>query len=151
MDTAVDQPRRRRRGADAGKLTWLVDVATGDLADAIDRDLFADGRDFDELGWRRLWAYITTAPPGTAIFHVRGDGWSVGDKVAAENLFATEKLLWRYVARNFEGGSDLPYPQRVSYPGAPTSAGQTATKSWANASVDDVVVPPKVRELLRGA
>jgi hypothetical protein len=150
VDEGGHQPRRRRRGSDTGKLTWLVEQATGDLADAIARDLFTDGRDFDDLGWRGLWAYITKAPPGTAIHYQRSEGWLLGDKIAAEQLYEQRKLDWRYTAIHFEGGANADFPEPIPYPGAAMTDQAKAAKSWATATIDDLV-SPEVRALLRGA
>lgn len=124
---------------------WLVEQATGDLADALDRDLRSDQLDFDDLGWRGLWAYITTAPPGTAIFHARIEGWELGDKIAAHQLLATQELVWRYTAMHFERGADQPFPQLISYPGSEGSeAPQEKPKTL------EELVSPEVRALLQG-
>lgn len=124
---------------------WLVATATGDLADAIDRDLISDGKDFDDLGWRGLWAYITTAPPGTAIHYVQSKGWAVGDKIAAETLNDLRDLLWRYVAVHFKDGVDVPRPEPIDYPGR---AATTGAQGWETATLEDLMTP-EVRALLK--
>lgn len=117
------------------------------LADAIERDLFTDNRTFDELGWRGLWAYITQAQPGTAIHYVQTEGWALGDKIAAEQLYEQRKLGWRYTAMHFKGGKDVEFPEPIKYPG---NATVKADKQTQPRTLNDVV-PPHVRKLLRGA
>lgn len=126
---------------------WLVAQATGDLADAIDRDLFSDGRDFNDLGWRGLWAYITTAPPNTAIFHQLSEGWTIGDKIAAEQLYEQRKLGWRYTAIHFVGGAEADFPEPIEYPGTQKPV---PAKSWETVTLDEMV-SPEVRQFLKGA
>ena len=120
------------------------------MADALDRDLRCDRLAFDDLGWRGLWAYVTTAPPGTAIHYHRSQGWQIGDKIAAENLYSLRELVWRYTALHFQGGKNIPFPERISYPGAATSDQEQAAVSWETATVDELV-SPEVRALLQGA
>jgi hypothetical protein len=124
-------------------------VATGELADAIRRDLLTDQLDFDDLGWRGLWAYITTAPPGTAIHHARSKGWVVGDKLAAETLTDLRTLLHRYVSVHFEGGADLPFPEPIDYPGRGATTDEAA-KTWETVTIDELI-SPEVRALMEGA
>lgn len=123
-------------------------MSTGELADALRRDLLSDRLSFDELGWRGLWAYVTTAPPGTALYHARSGGWTVGDYLAAEKLDVFREILWRYIAIHFEGGTEAPFPDRVPRPGdVVVEAGPT----WD--AVDNVtdLMSPKVLEMMRGA
>lgn len=127
---------------------WLVAQATGNLADAITRDLFSDGRDFDELGWRGLWAYITTAPPNTAIHYARTEGWVIGDKLKAEQLTVDRQMLWRYTATHFVGGTDAPFPEDIDYPGRKGPEDAEIAKTWETATLDDIV-SPRMRELLK--
>jgi len=122
---------------------------TGDLADALDRDLRTDRLDFDELGWRGLWAYVTKAPLGTAIFQERSQGWQLGDKINAEILFDLRKLLWRYTAVHFEGGREWPFPEQIPYPGSVRSDAAQAAKNWEEVTTEELV-SPEVRALLRG-
>lgn len=119
---------------------------TGDLADAVHRDLLADRLTLDDLSWRDLWCYVTAAQPGTAIHHARNDGWVVGDHIAAEQLSDIRELLWRYTALHFEGGKNLPFPERVVHPGAEPAA---PGKTWATVSLDEMI-SPEVRDLLKG-
>jgi hypothetical protein len=150
VDQGWHHSRRRRQRTNAGKLTWLVEHATGDLADALDRDLRSDRLTFDELGWRGLWAYITAAPPGTAIHYARTEGWTLGDKIAAEQLYEQRKLGWRYTAIHFKGGKDHPFPEPIPYPGAGKTDEAKNAQSWETATVDELV-SPEVRALLQGA
>lgn len=125
-------------------------MATGELADSLHRDLFADGRTLDELDWRGLWAYITKAPPGTALHYQLSEGWAISDKIAAEQLYEQRKLGWRYTAVHFEGGKDIPVPQPISYPGAVKTEQAATAQSWESVTIDDLV-SPEVRALLQGA
>ena len=115
----------------------------------MDRDLRTDQLSLDDLGWRGLWAYIIKAPPGTAIFHERSEGWQLGDKITAELLYDLRKLLWRYTAIHFEGGKEAGFPEPISYPGAVMTEQAKVAKSWATVTVDEMV-SPEVRKLLRG-
>ena len=135
------------RGTYAGGIIWLIRVA-GEFADAIARDLFSDRRDFNELGWRGLWAYVTAAPPGTAIYHARNEGWSVGDHLAAEQLHALRTLDWRYTAIHFKRGADQPFPDRIPRPGVEAPQRYDGP-TWETATFEEIV-SPEVLELLRG-
>lgn len=125
---------------------WLVAAVTGDLADAVTRDLLADRLDFDDLGWRGLWAYVTAAPPGTAIHYARHDGWTVADHMSAELLSDVRELLWRYTCIHFEGGKDLPFPQRIPHPGVQAPA---PVLTWDDIDSIEDLISPEVRELLK--
>ncbi len=122
---------------------------TGDLADALARDLRTDQLTLDDLGWRDLWAYITKAPPGTAIHYERSEGWALGDKITAELLYDVRQLLWRYTALHFEGGKDANFPEPIAYPGAAMTDQAKVAKNWSTVTVDEMV-SPEVRKLLRG-
>lgn len=95
-----------------------------------------------------MLAYITAAPPLTAIHYFKSEGISNSDKIALEMLFEQRKLNWRYGAVHFEGGSDIPYPQRPQYPGADLPD-ENAGITWENATIDDLV-SPEVLALLEG-
>lgn len=118
----------------------------GDLADAIRRDLLTDQLQFDDLGWRGLWAYITAAPPGTAIFYAISKGWTLGEKLAAETLTDLRSLLHRYVAAHFVGGTEAPLPEPINYPGRAVA---DEPKGWETATIDDLLTP-EVKALLEG-
>lgn len=119
---------------------------TGELADPLHRDLTTDRLTLDDLNWRDLWAYVTAAPPRTALHHARNEGWTVGDHIAAEQLSELRELLWRYTAIHFKDGNTIPFPARVPHPGdTPAEAGPT----WETVTLDQMV-PPEVRELLKG-
>lgn len=123
-------------------------MATGELADALHRDLLSDRLELDDLGWRGLWAYITTAQPGTAIYHERFEGWTTGDHIAAEHLSDFREYLWRFTVVHFEGGKDIPFPDRVPHPGI-EDVDTTPAATWETVELDDLV-SPEVRQLLRG-
>lgn len=135
------------RGTYLGGIIWLIRVS-GELADAITRDLFSDRRDFNELGWRGLWAYITAAPPGTAIHYAKHEGWSIGDHLAAEQLHALRILDWRYTAIHFKRGSDQPFPERIPRPGV-EGPQRYDGPTWETATFEELV-SPEVLALLRG-
>lgn len=118
------------------------------MADAIHRDLLTDRLAFDELGWRDLWAYVTAAPPGTAIFHKRGNGFTAADDLAFETLNEMRELVWRYRAMHFIGGIDAPFPERITR-STLTSAPPPPTVTWATVTLDELV-SPEVRALLQG-
>ncbi|MDQ2638107.1 MAG: hypothetical protein M3Y83_14660 [Actinomycetota bacterium] len=140
-----------RRGGSrfvTGKIFWLIVTATGDLADPIARDLLCDGKEFDDLGWRNLWAYITAAPPNTAIHYARSDGLTLSDHLAAEQLYEARKLGWRYTAMHFEGGTNVPFPEPISLLGDGDSENEPAV-TWDNATLDDLM-PQHVRDMMKG-
>jgi hypothetical protein len=121
----------------------------GPLADPLARDLLSDRLTLDQLGgWRDLWAYVTAAPPGTAIHYAACDGWPIGDRLAAELLTDVRRWAWKYTARNFEGGRDAPWPDPILYPGS-AAAAQTPVLRWETATLDDLMTP-QVRELMKG-
>ena len=126
---------------------WLI-RQTKTLGDAITRDLLSDRLTFTELGWRGLWAYVTAAPPGTAIHYARTGGWSIGDHIAAEQLFELRKLDWRYTAIHFKRGAEQPFPDRVPRPGVEVPQRYDGP-TWETASLEELV-SPEVLELLRG-
>lgn len=95
----------------------------------------------NELDWRGLWAYITKAPPGTAIHYQLSEGWTIGDKIAAENLYEQRKLGWRFTAVHFEGGKDVPVPQPIDYPGAVKTEQAATAQSWESATLDELISP----------
>ena len=127
---------------------WLIRTATGDLADALTRDLLSDRLAFDDLGWRGLWSYVTAAPPGTAIYHFRNEGWTVADHIAAEQLYELRKLGWRYTAIHFERGKDQPFPEPIWRPGFEAPAPYDGP-TWETATFEELV-SPEVLELLKG-
>lgn len=120
----------------------------GDFADAITRDLLTDRLAFDDLGWRGLWAYVTAAPPGTAIYHARNEGWSIADHIAAEQLYELRKLGWRYTAVHFKGGKDAPFPDPIPRPGVEVAKPYDGP-TWETATLEDLI-SPEVLELLKG-
>jgi hypothetical protein len=127
---------------------WLAEQVAGPLADALDRDLRCDKLEFDSLGWRGLWCYITAAPPGTAIHHALSEGWSINDHLAAEQLHELRKLGWRYTALHFVGGKEDPFPERIPRPGV-VPPEKYDGPTWETATFEEIV-SPEVLELLRG-
>lgn len=121
--------------------------ATGPLADAIERDLFNAGRTLDELGWRGLWAYITKAPPGTAIHYDLTEGRSLSEEFTMETLNEVRELNWRYTAIHFKGGKDEPFPRRITRELLTADAPQVP-KTWETVTLDELV-SPEVRALLQ--
>lgn len=126
-------------------------MATGPLAEALERDLLVDRIAFDDLGWRGLWVYITKATPQTAIYQEQNEGWTFDHHLQAEMLYELRKLGWRYTARNFERGKNMPFPEPIWRPGVePPAKTEFTAQDWA--AVDDIedLIPPEVRELLKG-
>lgn len=123
-------------------------MATGELADALHRDLTSDRLSFDDLGWRGLWAYITKAPPGTAIHHLRSEGWGTGLDLELEQINELRELNWRYTAVHFKGGSDKPIPQRITRESLTAETSSAATVTWESVTVEELV-SPEVRALLQ--
>lgn len=119
------------------------------MADALHRDLLTDNKEFDDLGWRGLWAYITTAPPRTALHHRANEGWTIADHLAAESLYEQRKLGWRYTAMHFKHGSEAPFPEPISRPGVGDDEPESSL-TWETATLDDLI-PQNVRDLLKGA
>lgn len=87
------------------------------------------------------------AQPGTAIYHAVNEGWTIGDHLAAEQLYETRKLSWRYTTVNFERGGDAPFPEPIARPGVDVEAAPAAS-SWETMTVDELI-PEHVRELMR--
>lgn len=105
--------------------------------------MLTDRLALDDLGWRDLWAYITAAPPGTALHYAQSEGWGIGDRIGAEQLYALRELVWRYTALHFKGGKDRPFPEPIPYPGA----AKPAKPGLVLGTVDEMV-SPQVRKLL---
>ncbi|OBB00940.1 hypothetical protein A5668_25195, partial [Mycolicibacterium fortuitum] len=100
----------------------------------------------DNFGMRGLWAYVTTAPRGTAIYDARCEGWYVADHLAAEQLDVQRKLYWRYGAVHFKDGDKIPFPETIPRPGVePIDSAAT----WEEALEDPA--SPQVVALLKGA
>lgn len=93
-------------------------------------------------------AYIESAQPGTAIYHVRNDGWTLSDYLAAALLDELSEIRWRYAALHFEGCAEQPFPERVPRPGSDDLADTGPT--WD--TVEDVanLMSPQVLELMKG-
>lgn len=134
---------------DPGGIAWLVDQVTGDLADAITRDLISDRLNFSDIQPSDMRAYIESAQPGTAIFHAQNEAWGLPEHILAELLFEIRKLNWRYSAVHFENGTNVPYPERITRPGVEEPAQYTGP-TWETATAEELI-PPEVRELMRGA
>lgn len=60
------------------------------------------------------------------------------------------RIYWRYGVIHFEGGAQVPFPEDIDYPGRAKPAGEIEAKAWETVTLDELV-PPEVRELLRGA
>ena len=123
------------------------------MADAVTRDLITDRLTLDNLldnfGIRGLWAYVTTAPRGTAIHDARCEGgWYPADHIAAESLYEHRKLNWRYGAVHFEGGADVPYPEPTPRPGVETPEPYSGP-TWDTATIEDLA-SPQVLAMLKG-
>lgn len=131
---------------DTGGIAWLAGQVTGDLADAITRDLLSDQLNFNKIHPADMRAYIEAAPPGTAIYYVRNEGWTVGDHLAAEQLDVQRRLYWRYGAVHFKDGDKLPFPESISRPGVEPIDSAT---TWEEALEDPA--SPQVVAMLKGA
>lgn len=94
-------------------------------------------------------AYITAAPPGTAIFYARHEGWTLGDHIAAEQLDVERKLYWRYGAVHFKDGDQLPFPESIPRPGVEPEAVYDGP-TWETATLEDLA-SPEVIAMLKGA
>ncbi|MCC9182565.1 hypothetical protein [Mycolicibacterium mageritense] len=75
---------------------------------------------------------------------------TLGDQIAAEQLYEQRKLGWRYTALHYEGGSDLPFPERIVLPGMEDEVSGSDEPTWAD--VEDVsdLMSPKVLALMKG-
>lgn len=122
-------------------------MATGELADAIHRDLIADRLTFDELGWRGLWAYVIKAPPRTAIYEERSRGLTTSDDIALEQLNVLREVNWRYTRVHFEGGDKTPFPQSIT---RESLFGDGEPQKPAEPITLEELIPPHVRALLQG-
>lgn len=117
------------------------------MADAIHRDLLADQPlTFDELGWRGLWAYVTKAQPGTAIYQARTEGLSPSDELILELINELREINWRYTAIHFVGGKETPFPQRITRQSLEEVPEVVPT--WESVTIDELV-SPEVRALLQ--
>lgn len=126
-------------------------MATGPMAEALTRDLLSDGLAFDSLGWYGLWCYITQAPPQTALHAAQNDGWDFTHHILAEVLYEARKLGWRYTAVHFKGGSTVAFPEPIYRPGVePPEKTEYTAADWAEVESIEDLIPPEVRELLRG-
>ena len=129
-----------RYGAVGGGIAWLAGQVFGDLKLAVTRDLTRDQLDIDTLTVDQLWAYVKSAPPGTAIYHVQYDGWTVGDHLAAMQLHELRKIEWRYAAINFERAKELPFPTPIPRPGV-EQPDPEPTETWETVSLEDMISP----------
>ncbi len=125
-------------------------MATGQLANAIDRDLLADGLRFDDLGWRGLWCYITEAPPNSAISRRMNDDWTFDHHLLAEMLYELRKLHWRYTAIHFKDGTKVAFPTPIARPGVePPVKTQYTKEDWDSVESAEDLIPEHVRELMK--
>lgn len=86
------------------------------------------------------------APPTTAIYHKRFEGWTVSDHIAAESLHEHRKLGWRYAAIHFENGASVPFPEPITHPGVEVVEAEPEF-TWETATIDDLM-SPEVRKML---
>lgn len=134
---------------DAGGIAWLAGQVTSDLADAITRDLLSDKLDFNTIHPADMRAYIEAAPPGTAIYYVRNEGWTPGDHLAAEQLDVQRRLYWRYGAVHFVDGDKIPFPESIPRPGVEAPEAYDGP-TWETATLEDLA-SPEVIAMLKGA
>lgn len=82
--------------------------------------------------------------PNTAVFQVRHQGFTIGDDLNLEVLNELREVNWRYTAMHFEGGSKVPFPERV------TRSALLGEPEAAEAEVTlEELIPEHVRALLR--
>lgn len=99
-----------------------------------------------------MWDYITAAQPNTALHYEINKGWTISDDLAAAGLYELRKLGWRYTAMHFEHGTEAPFPEPIYRPGVePDPEPEPGPANWSQ--VDNIIdlIPPHVRELLKGA
>lgn len=101
--------------------------------------MLCDRLTWHDFDWRDLWAYVTKAPPGTALHEAMRDGWGVGETIAAEQLYELQILRWMEQARHFEGGADIEFPTRLPRPGV--SAEPTPAQRLDDMTLDEIIPP----------
>lgn len=74
---------------------------------------FADV-DTDKLSFGEFKSFVLYAPPGTAVFHYRNQGWTLGDHLAAVQLDALNWLKW---AKTVDGQRNRNQPEPTPRPG----------------------------------
>lgn len=57
--------------------------------------------------------FVLYAPPGSAVFHYRNQGWTVGDHLSAFQLDVLNMLWW---AKTKDGHDGINRPQRTPRP-----------------------------------
>lgn len=96
-----------------------------------------------------MWAYVTAAPPGTAIHHARSEGMSIEAQLGAEVLNELSELHWRYNAVHFEGGSKIAFPERLSLREL-IYGREPVEEIDYDAHIANTEVDPRVRAMLQG-
>lgn len=66
---------------------------------AVGRDLIVAGYTWDDVGSERLpipefVSFVAYAPPGTAMFYQRNQGWTTNDHLQAQAIDALNYLAW---------------------------------------------------------
>ncbi|ORA56325.1 hypothetical protein EJ571_01590 [Mycobacteroides franklinii] len=95
-----------------------------------------------------MWAYVTKAPPLTAIHHDRTEGMSIEAQIGAELLNEIAELHWRYAAVHFKGRADLPIPERLTLRELIHGVEEVEPVDWEPAI--DTLTSPEFRAMLQG-
>lgn len=68
------------------------------------------------MSFDEFMSFVLYAPPGTSVFHLRNEGWTVGDHLAAFQLDVLNDLYW---ARTEDGPKGINRPERTPRPTVP--------------------------------
>jgi hypothetical protein len=79
-------------------------------------------------------SFVLYAPPGTAVFHHRNQGWLVGDHLAAFQLDVLNRLWW---AKTVDGQKDVNRPAPTPRPGTPETGAAEDDSSPFTVTVED--------------
>jgi hypothetical protein len=101
---------------------------------AVGRDLIVAGYTWDDIGSQRLpvdqfVSFVAHAPPYTAIYHQRNEGWTVNDHLQAQAIDALNYLAW---AKTVDAQRKHPQhrPEPIPRPGMkPTAPAPTASSA----------------------
>ena len=132
-------------------MTWLARIVTDErYADALHRDLIRDQLDFDDLGWRGLWAYVKFPPAKTALREAFDGPLNEHTLGVAQIVHAVEVAVWNM--RGLKSGSDDwgPSPQ-IRIPGVESEPDATTDWSQLDTSTDMAeFASPEALAILRG-
>lgn len=88
---------------------------------AVGHDLVAAGLTWKDIGTRRLpvgefVSWVCNAPPGTAVYYQRNEGWLVGDHLTAMAVDALHQNVW-FKTVDAHAKSPQHRPEPIARPG----------------------------------